>query len=222
MRVIAFYTRGTPYEREAERLARSLRRAGTTYQLSGVDLRGDWLDATAYKPLLLSRVRREQRGTLLYVDVDAVVHQNCEADLERIAESCDIGVHYFQGPAGGYNRNRNDNRMLSGTILLADTERCQRVLDAWHEMTQALRENGIRDGAGQKHLWYLTTCMPDLRIAKLPGRYCYVFDKPWAYPPDEPRIIEHTIASRENRGRSKGRVHQGRQQRIREIDEALA
>ncbi len=158
---------------------------------------------------------------MLWVDADAIVWENCDRYFESLCEGADFGAHWFQGPAGGYDFTRNDNRLLSGTLWFNDTPAAKALLSAWVDLNSTLSANGIREGGGQKNLWYLTTCMKDLRIARLPGRYCYVFDKPEAYPDGEPRIIEHTLASRENRGDSKGKVNANRQARLRQIDEAL-
>lgn len=86
-------------------------------------------------------------------------------------------------------------------VGLGDTHGCYGLLEAWVALNGLLSERGIVEGGGQKNLWYLLTCMKDLRVAQLPGRYCYVHDKPWAYPEGEPKIIEHLIASRQHRGK---------------------
>ena len=158
-----------------------------------------WYEATAYKSEFCSEMRALYAGPLVYVDVDAFVHANYEPYFQSLAaKQYDFGAHWFQGPAGGYDKTRNDDRMLSGTLFFGDTAGARQLLAAWCEINAAMKRSGCRQGGGQKNLWFTTTCFP-LKIAKLPGRYCYVFDKPWAYPKDEPRIIEHLIASRIHR-----------------------
>lgn len=209
MRVIACYSINTPYEEEAKILSASLRRVGMPHEITGFVSNGDWYDNTAYKARFIRDMRHQMKGPLLYVDVDAFFHENCEDYFNSLAGSSvrliDLGVHYFNGPAGGHDRsqvnpNGEGTRLLSGTLYLGDTMPCRELLQMWCSMNAVLRDGGCKEGGGQKNLWYLTTCMgPRLKIHRLPGRYCYVFDKPWAYHTTEPRIIEHTIASRDNR-----------------------
>jgi len=203
MRVIAFYTRGTGYEQEASLLAASLDRVGMSYTITDVEDLGGWYAATRYKAFFVRDQRESLRGPLLYLDVDAFVHGNCEAYFDGLAEAgYDFGAHWFRGPAKGHNRSKVRDEgwwMLSGTLFLGDTSACKNLLQTWCDLNTLLSERGVEEGGGQKNLWYLTTCMLDLKIARLPGRYTYVFDKPWAYDPKEPKIIEHTIGSRDHR-----------------------
>ena len=222
MIVIGYYTTGSGYEREAERLAKSLDRVSMSYEIEAIPGPLSWYAATAQKPIFCRKMRKELHGGLLYIDVDAFVHENCEAFFDEMGErGIDFAAHWFQGPSGGYDRTKNADRMLSGTLFLGDTDGASRLIDAWCGMNSHLQRHGCTQGGGQKNLWYLTTCL-DLQTERLPGRFCRVFDKAFAYPEDEPVIIEHLIASRENRGESKGKVHAGRQARIRQLDEMLA
>jgi hypothetical protein len=161
------------------------------------------------------------------------------------AAGADFGAHYFAGPAGGHDRSKVSAfcpgcnapvrlaatscpacgaepispvgwRLLSGTLFFGDTPGARRLCDAWVAKNDQLAAQGIREGGGQKNLWRVVTEMEgELKIQKIPGRYCYVGDKPWAYPPNEPMVIEHTIASRENRDGT--RVNAWRRQRIAEL-----
>jgi len=200
---VAYFSIGTPYEAEAELLRSSLDRVGMAHEIVGVADRGGWYANTAHKANFLRKRRIAHQGPLLYVDVDAFVHQNCERYFEDLqTRGYDFGAHWFRGPSKGHDRTKvqaEGHRMLSGTLFLGDTPGCQKLLDLWCNLNALFRRYGAVQGGGQKNLWYLTTCLKDLRIAKLPGRYCYVFDKPWAYDPHEPRIIEHTIGSRQHR-----------------------
>ena len=209
MRVVGFYTKDSPYEAEASRLAASLRACEMPYSIRRVDAASDWYEATLRKPFVIRELREDFSGPLLYNDVDAVFHENCESYFDGI--DADFACHYFQ-----------DTRLLSGTMWFADNDNARRLLDAWCAMNTMLKEYGCREGGGQKNLWYVTTCMPWLKIHRMPGRYCYVFDKSWAYPVGEPRVIEHLIASRENRGESRGRENASRRARIAQLEGASA
>jgi len=202
MLVIAYYSRNTAYEREAALLEASLQRANMPYTLSGIDDRGGWYANTAYKAEFLRKARDKHGGPLVYVDVDAYVHENCEAYFDGLTG--DFGAHYFRGPAKGHDQSQmraEGWRLLSGTLFLGDTPKCRELLDAWCGLNDTFRRMGLVEGGGQKNLWYVTTCVPHLSIERLPGRYCWVFDKPWAYEDGEYPVIEHTIGSRDHRPR---------------------
>lgn len=233
--VIGFYSIGTPYEQEARTFMASLDRVGMAHHITGFDDRGDWYGNTAAKAELICEARRTMRGPLLYIDVDAFVHADCTRYFERLAaDGVDLGVHYFAGPAKGrkrrdvcrcvvrgYGKCDKEHRLLSGTLFLGDTEGAQRLCDAWVEKNAALRAQGIYDGGGQKNLWRTTVEIGHtLKIERIPGRYCIVGDKLWAYPRNEPVIIEHTIASRENRD-VRGRFSGWRRRRITELRQIL-
>ena len=204
MLVIACYSAGTSYASEAALLGASLSRAGMDAEIVSFPDQGGWYPNTAYKARFIRDMRHKLKGPLLYVDVDAFVHENCAAYFDSLGESgVDLGVHYFAGPAGGHDRSKvrpEGWRLLSGTLFLGDTIRARELTRMWCSINAVLRDGKCPQGGGQKNLWFVTTCMGDrLKIERLPGRYCYVFDKPWAYPAGEPIIIEHTIASRDNR-----------------------
>lgn len=220
--VVAFYTRGTPYEDDAELLRASLERVGMQHRIVPVADRGDWDANTAYKPTFLRDLRNQLAGPLLALDVDAFVHRNCAPYFEELAaEGADVGAHWFAGPKGGHDRTqvRRDAAgnlvgwwMLSGTVFLGDTPGCRKMLDGWIALTEWADRFGGGRGGDQRQLWFTIAVMDELHVARLPGRFAYVFDKPWAYPPDEPCIIEHTIASREHRGAE--RANTGRRARL--------
>lgn len=235
MLTIGFYSIGTPYEQEAKTLAASLDRVGMAHRITGFGDRGDWYGNTAAKAELIQEARHTLRGPLLYIDVDAFVHENCAGYFQKLAaEGYDFGAHYFAGPAKGrrrrdicscvrrgYGKCDKEHRLLSGTLFLGDTEGAHRLVDAWVEKNAALRAQGIFDGGGQKNLWRTTVEIGHtLRIAKIPGRYCIVGDKLWAYPRHEPIVIEHTIASRENRD-VRGRFNAWRRRRITELRQVV-
>lgn len=237
MLTIGFYSIGTPYEQEAQTLAASLERVGMKHRIAGFKNRGSWYDNTAAKADLIIEARKSLTGPLLYVDVDAFVHVNVEADLLALTAGCDFGVHMFAGPAKGKNRKDvcrcvamagraygdkscdREHRLLSGTLFFGDTPAALALCENWVALNHTMRERGLMQGGGQKNLWFLTTCMKDLKIARLPGRYTYVYDKSFAYPTAEPVWIEHLIASRENRDTP--RFNRSRQKRISELKQVV-
>ena len=225
LRIVGFYTLGSQYEQEAARLRTSMRRVGLRCYTYGVHPAGDWDSNVAMKQDFIRNELNLMEGPVLYIDVDAVVHENCEEYFLGLARAgVDFAAHWFQGPAGGYDQNKNDDHFLSGTMFFGDTPGARALLAAWDEENKKQIAAGNVQGQGQKNL---QTVLDEGRVAglnvhRLPGRYCRVFDKPWAYPDDEPNIIEHLIASRENRGESAGKINEARQIRIQQIDAEMA
>ncbi len=229
--VISYYTESTPYEREAERLRKSLDRVGMSHVIEPAPDQGDWQRNIFYKPAFITAARHQMAGPILWIDVDAFVHENCEAYFEGLQINYDFAAHWFQGPSGGRDFTRNDNWFLSGTVWLNDTPAAMQLCRAWHDRTQT----HPMEGAGQASLkWVIESVMVSpydspaekkaaegwdpVRVKRLPARYCYIFDKSGIVTPNEPIIIEHTIASRENKDESRGGVNQPRRDRNAELD----
>jgi hypothetical protein len=216
MMVIACYSIGTPYEAESALLSASLKRVNMSYHLHGFPDYGGWYANTAYKAEFIRAQRDLRTGPLLYVDVDAFVHENCSAYFDAL--DADFGAHWFAGPAFGNNRRHvcacvrgapcnRDHRLLSGTLFFGDTAGARHLLDAWCAFNAARRAHGDPTGGGQRNLFQTWQAVRgEIVTARLPGRYTFVFDKVWSYPAGEPCIIEHLIASRDHRPNDDGRA----------------
>lgn len=211
--VVAFYTADTIYEDEARLLAGSLDAVGMNAEIEPMEDRGSWNANTAQKVDFIRRKREALVGPLLYLDADAFVHENCEDYFMGLHRAeIDFGAHWYAGPPKGYDFARNclclsrgpcsrPHRMLSGTLFIGDTDGARRLLDTWAAFNAACAGVGWVSGAGQRNLWAVVTSQQrHLDIERIPGRFCYIFDRAMAYPYGEPRIIEHTIASHESRG----------------------
>jgi len=229
--VVGYYSRDTPYEREAELLLASLERFDVDAFVASRPDAGSWDRNVGAKPFFIRRIRQFFAGPLLYVDVDAFVHEDPRPWLEPFVEDrVDFALHYFRGPAKGHDRAKVRETgwwPLTGTIFVADTIGARRILDRWCETNVDKRAAGDESGGGQRNLQEILPELersPAYRIGRLPGALCYVYDKPWAYHADEPVVIEHTIASRENRdpSRSLPSLVRSRQARIRELRREIA
>lgn len=209
-RVCAMFTVGTPYEAEAGRLISSLIDHRMAFHVDALPKAESWDHAVAQKPFAIKRAMAMYPGErILFVDVDAWFHRPVFHDSEM--QGCDFGAHWFQGPSGGYE-NRNDDRMLSGTMFWNRTPKAEELLERWITENQ-----NVFEGGGQANLERCLGKVAGLNVHRLTGRWCRVFDKPQFYAANEPTWIEHTIASRENRGSSKGCLDKARQRRIGEL-----
>ena len=220
MKVIAFHTGGR-YVEEAALLKASLDRVKMDYFITEFNPVKDWDRAVAMKPRYIADCLKRFKEPLLMVDVDAFFHSNCDAYFDGIQS--DFGVHYFQGPKGGYDQTRNDNHLLSGTTYWNNTPCARLLLAAWQLRNEEKQAKGNWEGGGQANLAEVLAeeLVAGLKTHLLPGRFCWVFDKSWAYPKGCVPVIEHLIASRENRGMSVGTINESRQQRILELKEVV-
>jgi hypothetical protein len=142
----------------------------------------DWLAAVRFKPIFLLEMRRQLRGPLLYVDVDAVVHRDPWPYLRGYRG--DVAVSGHRGEA-----------IISGTLLLNDTEGAIDFLKSW------IAEQEKQPKAWDQHTLEAVVLAgqrdpsPKMRIQYLPPEMCRVFNRAYSLPVEP--IIEHLQASRE-------------------------
>jgi hypothetical protein len=74
--IVAFHTPDEVYQAEADRLRKSLDALGLEYVISVVEPESNWVRTTLLKPTWIAPARKKLRGPLLYVDVDAFVHND--------------------------------------------------------------------------------------------------------------------------------------------------
>lgn len=181
--IVAFYTKDAIYEAEIRRMEASAKRLGLKVEAEAVESVGSWVRNASMKAQFLANQRTLHRGPLLYVDADAVFHDNPWPYLNTI--HADIQVHYE--PSG---------HLLSGTIWIADTDNAQKLLNEWaercnvspDEWDQLVLEKIIAEDREKSQQEY--------KISVLPLSYCWIFDKEDNEEINEV-FIEHLQASRE-------------------------
>lgn len=115
-RVIAFFTRGTPYEEEVKNLENSLIKFQIPYDIQGVENRGSWVVNCAIKPeFIMEMLLKYPNEDLLYLDADAVVVKPLV-----IPEVKFIGIHLYRG-----------REILSGTIFLKNCNETRTLIEVW-------------------------------------------------------------------------------------------
>lgn len=207
--IVAFYTKGSFYEQEKERLLSSARHLGLELVVVPVENAGSWVRNAGLKPGVLVNLRRTVRGRLLYVDVDAVFHRDPWPALLPIQS--DIAVYH---EASGH--------LLSGTILINDTPSALSLLERWQK--GCLEQPDIWDQMVLEQVLVQDSeqALPLYSITRLPVSFCWIFDQVENEPVDHV-FIEHLQASREAKKRSRlfGRVGkrlQRRRDRLAEIE----
>lgn len=182
--VVSYYTKGTPYQKEALKLEGSLMKHGIPYHIGAVPNRGSWQKNTLFKAIFIRNMLTQFVGVnIVFTDADSIFHTYPKMfeDLD-----CDIAVHFRDWKHGR-------EEMLSGTIFLANNERVRKLMDEWIAINRANKDtwdqrNLQRAFNRHKH---------NLRLLYLPMEYCCIFD-------DEKRkfcdpVIEHFQKSREYR-----------------------
>ncbi|CDM58088.1 hypothetical protein LPU83_2432 [Rhizobium favelukesii] len=209
-KIVGFYTSNTFYEHEAARMVASAKRLGLLVHTTVVDSTGSWVRNAALKPTFLLEARRAHRGPLLYVDVDAVFHRDPWPVMTTF--SCDLAVY------------REEDRLISATILLHDTPATLRLLEVWKQRCDqdpeiwdqiVLQEILDEDRASES---------PQYQVGELPPSFCWIFDR-LSNAKSDAVYIEQLQASRqakahEKRGRNK-RLER-RKERIDTIEQILA
>jgi len=179
--IVAFHTDDETYSKEAERCKRRLNRLDLESDFTTIPKTKDWVESCAIKPEFLRDIRRRIRGPLLYIDVDSFVHRDPWPYLSGYDADIAAYIH-------------TDGSLASCSLLLADTDATDELLEAWVErqrslprtydqrVLQTIIEEDER-GAGR------------YRVQRLPVNFALISDRKYPYVFGEP-IIEQFQASR--------------------------
>ena len=182
--VVSYYTKGTPYQKEAVKLENSLMKHGIPYHIGAVPNRGSWQKNTHFKAVFVRNMLKEFTGiNIVFTDADSVFYSYPKLfeDLD-----CDIAFHLR-------NWKHGRDELLSGTIYLANNEKVHQLVDDWIIINRA--NSGYWEQRNLQRALRLSK--RNLSISYLPMEYCCIFD-------DEKRkfctpVIEHFQKSREYR-----------------------
>lgn len=198
----AFYTKGTLYEQEAERLRTSLNAQGLEHVIRSVPDRGSWIANTRHTAEhICEMLANYSDRPLVQLDADAVVWKYPWLFDDLWKDDADIAVHYRQG-----------RELLNGTLWFNVSPAAREVA----ELYRTLIANSPGCANEQTMLAAAIEEMGDrLKVHRLPAGYCYIFDIMNGDLPDgEEPVIEHLQASRE---RSRCDAWERRRKRIEEI-----
>lgn len=212
--IIAFHTPDEVYRNEAARLKKTLDRLNLSYRFIEVTPHENWVRTTLSKPSWIRALREELNGPLLYIDVDALVHEDPWPVLSRV--DADVAAHVT--PRGEFT---------SGTVLINDTEGARKLLARWQELAEARRdqdrgdleatgENGDQGLLKEAVLESEATGGRAFSFHRLPPNLTYIFDRVETTYLEGPVIIEHLQASRESSGHEKRLAR--RRERLKELD----
>ena len=196
--IIAFHTPDAVYTAEANRLRASLDGLGLDYKIIEVQPEQDWVRTTLLKPSWIIKAREELSGPLLYIDVDAIVHEDPWPYLGQY----DNDLAAFVLPHGGF---------ASGTIFINDTTGARQMLQDWLKRSEErVRKTSLThsgDDGDQGVLKELVIALEaegsPLSFGRLPVNFTHIFDRVGWYFTYGPIVIEHLQASREAGGHKK-------------------
>lgn len=168
--VIAYYTKGTGYEQEIEKLTASLRRFDLKYDITAIHNLGSWQKNTQYKARFCREMLNKHKKNLLYLDADATVegYPQLFEDIKH-----DIAVHFKDG-----------KELLGSTFYFSNNEKVKNLLDKWIQLCnmhpkiwdQKLLQRAIKDVG--------------VTVFRLPPEYCCIFDL-MAHQVKSPVILQH-------------------------------
>lgn len=180
----AFYTIGTIYEQEADRLRKSLDRLNLFHDISGVEDLGGWIANTRQTAGFIRQMREKHAGPICYLDADAVVWNRPE--LFGCLSEFDIAVHYRRGA-----------ELLNGTVWLNDTPGARSVISEYQNNLD--RYPGCKNE--QVMLDAAINGMKDsIKVYRLPPEYCWIHDIMADDLGKAKPVIEHLQASRQATG----------------------
>lgn len=152
--VVAYYTENTPYEEEISHLRESLIKWEVPYYFKPVTNLSKWEFNCGMKPaFILECLERFKGKTLMYTDADSVL----QAYPEYIRNfQGDIAVRYL------------GSELLSGTIVLNDNERTNKLVREW------VYEQSLTPNDWDQRV--LARVLEDIEVEELPLEYIQIFD----------------------------------------------
>ena len=183
--VVSFYTKGTLYEKEAEKFVASCTHFQIVYEIDAVEDLGSWEANCLMKPRFLQQKMCQHARPLLWVDIDACFKQAMA--FEEFMFSDIAILRYVE----------KDLRFMvaGGTVFVNATEFGKQALDLWCHYAYEIAKQQIVPFGDQLSLALLFRSSFPGQIALLPQSYCAIFD----HPCKEPVVIEHHQASRRAR-----------------------
>ena len=180
--VVSFYTEGTGYEKEAERLVASLYRFGLEHDVQPRPNMGGWKKNNDYKPTFILEMMEKHKGRdIVWLDSDATVMAYPELWDDS---GMDIGVHTVDWTL--YRDHDMRQEMLAGTIYVGNTEHMRGFVSTWIK-----RMKTHPKATDQQNLEALLKGKE--WVTQLPASYCQIFDTMAAA--GDP-VVEHGQASR--------------------------
>lgn len=179
--IISYYTKNTPYEKEAKKLIESCEKLGLQYVIEGVANQGSWEANCAYKSQYVLDKWENLNKPVLWVDADALIIRKptllCGIDA-------DFGIHKI-----------DRWEFASGTIFFNTSKNAGLLIKEW--VNQCRQNPQEWDQTHLDNAWEVITNQIPLKTFWLPESYTHIFDRHVTSGEDPEPVIRHYQASRQ-------------------------
>ena len=188
--LISYYTTGTSYEKEIQKLINSLGNHEIDYCIFGKPPLGSWRKNLDHKSAVIRDALKMFPGKdIVFVDSDAIV----EKYPVIFDELSNDGLYDIAAAFHKYNGSVGIGSLLSGTLWLRNNDITQAIVSGWHRI--GLKNNDVR------HQHCLRLAIDEIMMGgnlffvyRLPTAYTYIFD--YNYGKKINPVITHYQASR--------------------------
>ena len=181
-RIIAYYTKNTPYEKEVESLRLSVQALGLEHDIVGIPSLGKWeLNCARKASFIIDELSKFPGEPLLYVDADAVFLKR-PYFFETLKDKSHV---YIRKKKSGFDE------LISATIYLPGNSESMRLMQAWQ-----LEQANLPEVWDQKVLQLVLDNKDNgFAYERLPHEYCHLFDDR-IHLIDNPVIVQNQASRR--------------------------
>ena len=188
MIIWSFYTIDTPYEAEAERLEKSLRRLVERgempyrWVIQPVANLGDWQLNVKQRPALIRAAMERENDSILAVDCDATFENEIDLDFDSL--ECDLAANVMDKAFWKQETSKRTHSLMAGTLYFPNTDNARMILKTWEQDCPKTRKWDQR---------VLEPIARNFRLYNLPVKYCAIDKTMWGI---NDAVIRHHQASR--------------------------
>lgn len=187
---VGWFTKGTPYAKEAKEWWASAEKHGIKNTIQSVPKFKTWGQAVAAKPAILRQIFNQfpEYDGYLAVDVDARFRGKPNAD--RYAQT-GFACHTWK------RTPRHEVEYLTGTMWFLNCNTTMDFLDCWAEESKPLAHMDCPEQQALRKI--IDDWRPIITVDQLPVEWCYIFDDHAKMYPDKSPLIVHYQKSRQYR-----------------------
>lgn len=179
MKFIGFYTKDTPYKKEADELTATLNKYDLDFHIYEVESKKSWVKNCAQKSTVIKQALTDFSDDIFYLDVDARILR--KPPLEVLVSSVPMLANWVTPFGGGRFE------ILSGSIFFPNNELSMKLIEDWEHLQQnklTVWDQKVLQLVVEKHKY---------KYESLPLEWCWI--KEFMKDIKDP-IIWHTQASR--------------------------
>lgn len=189
VKVISFYTVGTPYEEEVVHLKNSCAYLGIPIEAKPLSSQGSWEKNVALKPQFIWEELQSCQCPLVWVDADAVFLK--KPDFSLFAKA-DFSVRFME-----IFKDNPQYAINSATIFMNQTKEAHELVYNWVKRCEELcAQASPPPFVDQISLYEVLLENKRAKVVPLPISYCKIFDTDSFFIDDDQVVIEQRQASR--------------------------